>query len=110
MSRVEILLRQQRLLLRSAQLRHALDDQAQALKTPLELADRLRLGVDWLRGNPLVPASALAVLLLLRPARVLRWGGSIWSVWRVVRKLRQWAAELGLVEPMPRGEHHVRSR
>lgn len=110
MSRVETLLRQQRLVLRSAQLRHTMADQAQALKLPLSLADRARGGVDWLRQHPLVPASALALLVLLRPARALRWGGSLWSAWKLYRKLSDWAAMAGLVGSSPRGEHHVRSR
>lgn len=90
MSTDDLLVRQQRLLLRSKQLRRALADQAQVLKGPLALADQARCGLKWLHDNPLWPLGALLVLLLLRPRRMLLWGGRVWWAWSSFKRVRNW--------------------
>jgi hypothetical protein len=96
MGRVDILLRQQRLLARSAELRLALGRQAQVMRAPLALADTARSGFDWLRRNPLVPLAALLVLVLLRPRRAMLWAGYGWGWWKMFRQFQGW---LGLNRP-----------
>jgi YqjK-like protein len=49
--------------------------------------------VHWLRQHPEWPLGALAVLVLLRPARVVRWSVSLlwdWQLWRRARPAVQW--------------------
>lgn len=86
----ELVVRQQRLLLRSAQLRLALATQAQVLKGPLAVADQAHRGLKWLQNNPLWPLGALAVLLVLRPRRIVLWGGRAWWAWSSFKRVRNW--------------------
>jgi hypothetical protein len=82
----ELQLKRERLLVRSAELRWAMGRQAQALATPLAIADQVQAGVGWLRRNPEWPLGALVVLVVLRPQRALRWAGRAWWSWRLWRK------------------------
>lgn len=83
--------RQQLLLVRSSELRGQLARDAQEWQAPLALADRVHAGWRWLCGHPEAPLAAAAVLLVLRPRRVLRWGWRLWSGWRLWQRLqRQW--------------------
>ena len=65
MKHAELVLRQQRLLLRSAELRLTLADQLLVLKSPLTLLDRTRDTLQWLYRRPLWPTAGLLVLLVL---------------------------------------------
>lgn len=82
--------RQQQLLLRSAELRHTLARQAQALQSPLALADQLHTGLHWLRQHPVWPLSALALLAFRRPRHALRWLPRLLGGWQIFRQLRDW--------------------
>jgi hypothetical protein len=89
----ELELERQRLLQRSAQLRVELGAQSGVLNTPLRLIDNARTGVHWLRNHPEWPLGALALLVLLRPGRVLRWSTRLvwgWQLWRRARPAVQW--------------------
>lgn len=94
MNNDELLLRQQRLLVRSAQLRLALADQAQVFKKPLAMADRARSGLQWLYRNPQWPLAALLVLVVLRPGRAILWSGRLWWAWNTFKRARKWMATL----------------
>jgi len=82
--------RQQQLLLRSAELRVTLAHQAQALRSPLALADQLRAGVHWLRQHPVWPLAALALLTLRRPRPLLRWLPRLIGGWQLLLRVRRW--------------------
>lgn len=82
--------RQQRLLLRSQQLRAELGREVQRLQPPLRLADRVQAGWQWLRANPQWPLGAAAVLVVLRPRRAWRWGLRLWWGWRSWQRLQRW--------------------
>lgn len=84
----ELVLRQQRLLVRSAELRIALGDQAQVLNGPLAVVDQARSGLQWLYRNPRWPIGALLALLILRPRRALIWGGRFWWAWKIFKRAR----------------------
>ena len=84
----ELVVRQQRLLLRSAQLRLALAAQVQVLKGPLAVADQARSGLKWLYNNPRWPLGVLLVLLVLRPRRIVLWGGRAWWAWASFKRVR----------------------
>jgi hypothetical protein len=89
----ELELERGRLLARSAQLRAELGAQSTVLRTPLAVVDQVRAGVHWLRRHPEWPLGALAVLVLLRPRRVVRWSARLfwgWRLWRRAQPAVQW--------------------
>lgn len=80
--------RQQQLLIRSAELRITMAHQAQALQTPLALADQVRAGVQWLRQHPVWPIVTLALLALKRPRRILNWSTRLMWGWQLFQRAR----------------------
>ena len=84
----DLTLRQQRLLVRSAELRMTLGQQLQVLQRPLAWADRLHGGLRWLGRNPQWPAGILLGLCALRPERAIQWGKHLWWLWATLRQLR----------------------
>ncbi len=92
MNRDELILRQQRLLVRSAELRLRLADQSQVFKRPLGVVDTANKGLCWLYSHPGWPLAALAAGIVLRPRRALVWGGRLWSAWRMLKRAQDWVA------------------
>jgi len=90
MSRAELQLHQQRLLIRSTELRLQLRSDLQRLQGPAAVADQVRSGLLWLYHNPLWPAAALVLLLVLKPTRTLVWSGRLWWLWKYAPLLRRW--------------------
>jgi hypothetical protein len=90
----DLILRQQRLLRRNAQLRVILANQAQVLTTPLVVADRASAGLQWLSRNPQWPLAALLLLVVLRPRRAMVWAGRAWWGWRTFKRVRTWVYTL----------------
>ncbi|ABD69958.1 hypothetical protein Rfer_2236 [Rhodoferax ferrireducens T118] len=93
MNNDDLVLRQQRLLVRSAQLRLLLADQAQVLQRPLALADQAQSGLQWLYRNPQWPLGALALVVLVRPRRAIVWGGRLWWAWKTFKQTQKWLAK-----------------
>ncbi len=91
MNNNDLFLRQQRLLLRSAQLRLDLAEQTQVLKKPFAWVDRLSSGALWVRRNPQWPVGLLFALSLTRPRMAWRWGSRLWWGWKAYARIRQWA-------------------
>ena len=85
----DIRLRQQRLLIRSTELRLSLHGQLQSLQRPAAWADRLKAGLVWLYHHPQWPVGGVALLLVLKPRRALAWAGRFWWLWKSVRQLRR---------------------
>lgn len=90
MNKDELVVRQQRLLLRSAQLRLSMADQAQVFKKPLAVADQARSCLQWLYRNPQWPLGALLVLAILRPRRTILFGSRLWLAWKTFKRARNW--------------------
>lgn len=90
----ELLLRQQRLVERSAQLRISLADRAQVFRKPLAAIDQARHSLQWLYRHPQWPLGGLVVLFLLRPRRTVLWGGRLWWAWNSVSRARTWLKAL----------------
>ena len=90
MSPNELLLRQQRLLIRSTELRLQLRGQLESLRRPAAVADQVRSSLNWLYQHPQWPAGVLALLLILKPRRALAWTGKLWWLWKSARVLRHW--------------------
>jgi hypothetical protein len=88
MKNTALLIRQQTLLLRSAQLRERLSAEARVLIKPLRVLDQGQRGVQWLASHPLVPASALLVVAVLKPKRTLIWGGRLWQAWKTYQSIK----------------------
>lgn len=99
MNQSDLLLRQQRLQMRSAQLRRTLASQTQVFKTPLAVADQVRAGLQWLQHNPQWPLVTVLVLVALRPRRVVVWGSRLWWTWRTFKKVRNWALSMPSLKP-----------
>lgn len=92
MNNDELALHQQRLLMRSAQLRNAFASQAQDFKAPLALADQIRGAVTWLCRNPYWPLGTLLALSMIRPRRTILWAGRLWWAWKMFKRARNWIA------------------
>lgn len=86
----ELQLRQQRLLIRSTELRLQLRSDFQSLQRPAAWADQIKTRLLWLYQHPQWPAAGLALLLVLKPRRVLAWSGKLWWLWKSARLLRHW--------------------
>jgi hypothetical protein len=90
MNNDDVVLRQQRLLARSAQLRLLLSVQTQALRKPLSWADQAMSSMAWLRHNPQWPLGAVLALAVVRPRGAIRWAGRLWWGWQSFKRVRQW--------------------
>ena len=95
----ELVLRRQRLLLRSAALRGALAEQSVALESPLAAADRVQAGARWLYRQRGWVAGGLVVVLVLRPRRAWRVARFGWWLWRTARRAQPWLVAAGLTAP-----------
>ncbi|WP_296495466.1 YqjK-like family protein [Rhodoferax sp.] len=90
MTSAELLLKQQRLLIRSTELRLQLGADLQRLQRPAAWVDQAKAGLNWLYQNPQWPAGVLALLLILKPGRALAWGGRLFWLWKSLPRLRRW--------------------
>jgi hypothetical protein len=84
----QLLLRRQRLIARSAELRVTFARQAQVLAPPLALADRSLSALNWLRRHPVWPLGLLLLGVVARPRAILRWAGRLWWGWTLLQRLR----------------------
>ena len=86
---VEVLLRRERLVQRSDQLRNTWSQQVQVLQRPLGVADKARSATHWLLQHPEWPLGVAALILVLRPGRALRWAGFAWQGYGVYRRVQR---------------------
>ena len=89
MRHVDLVERQQRLLARSALLRESLARQSSVIQRPLALADRVSEGLQWLYNRPYWPVAAITVLVVIKPSRILTWGGRMWWIWKSFQKAQK---------------------
>jgi len=82
---LELHLRRERALWRSAQLRQDLAQHAQAFAAPLAQADRLGSGLRWLRRHPLLLAAMVAGVVALAPRQALPKAARMGSLWCTLR-------------------------
>ena len=90
---IELHLQRGRLLERISTQRILLAQQVAPLRSTFDLPDRVAMrwqqGQEFVRQHPLVMTLAVASLLLLRPAPLLRWtqrGLVVWKAWRSLRQ------------------------
>ncbi|MDR0479554.1 MAG: YqjK-like family protein [Burkholderiaceae bacterium] len=89
--------RREQLLHRSAQLREQLAQRAQVFRPALRAADKIGVGAQWMRRNPvwgLLGAAALVGVAVTRPGAALRLTMRAWSGWQLLRRVRPVAAGL----------------
>ena len=85
---VQLALRRERLVQRSAQLRRRAAWNLQDLQPALTWVDRLQDAVIWLRGNPFAAAAGTLLLSAWRPRRATSLGMRLWSAWKLVQSVR----------------------
>ncbi len=83
---LELRLRQERAIWRSAQLRGELIVQSEVLVAPFAQADRVKGGLLWLRRHPVYLAALVAVVVAIKPRNALSKLGRAWTVWRTVQR------------------------
>ena len=83
-----LLARRQELMVESAILREHLANHAQGLKRPLRIADSVVEACRWVRLNPLWPAVAVGLFVVLRPRLVVGWGLRALGAWRLWKRIR----------------------
>jgi len=88
----QLALRQQLLLLRSAELRREFIECTAPWQTPLSVADRVHQGWRWLRGHPEAVMAGVVSLAVLRPRRVWRWGARLWWGWQLWQRVQKFQA------------------
>ncbi len=96
MNNDELILRQQHLQIRCAQLRLNLADQVVVLKKPLAVADQARKSAQWLYNNPQWPLGIILLMAALQPRRSIIWTGRLWWTWGVFKRTRAWLDQLPL--------------
>lgn len=79
--------------------REQLVREAWPLQSLAQAADSGAAGLRWLRGHPGTVGAGMALGLILRPRRVLRWARRAYLAWRGYTTLRQRLDALG---PGPR--------
>lgn len=89
-----IRLRQQRLLIRSAELRISLSNDFQRLRRPATWLDQLSAAGQWLTQHPQWVVGTLVAWLVLKPRRIVGLVGRAWWLWSTARRLRRWQALL----------------
>ena len=83
---LELRLRQERAIWRSAQLRRELSVQSEVLVAPFAQADRVKGGLLWLRRHPVYLAVLVAVVVVIKPRNALSKLGRAWTIWRTVER------------------------
>ena len=96
---IDIAVRRGRLIERIAGQRALLGQQLQPIRSALHTTDQgiagVRAGVNFVRQRPGLVAAAVALLVILKPRRVLRWGQRGFVAWRTWRTIRRQLTVLG---------------
>lgn len=90
MNTLELALRKQRLILKSAALRVAIAEDALPLGPLFNGADKIVAAIHWVQSRPQAVLAAVAALAVIRPRLLWRWGRRtvvLWKVWQKVRNL-----------------------
>jgi hypothetical protein len=84
---LELALKKQRLQMQCAAQRRALGEHIEGLSPVFNVADKGVRAAHWLVRRPQWLAAASAVLFVMKPRRVIRWGMRGLSIWRIVRRV-----------------------
>lgn len=97
---IELRERRQLLAARAQLEREQLAVQLAHADAALAWLERARSVLEALRQRPLVLAAATALILVLRPRRVLSLLASGWSLWQLYRRAQDWWERIA--PPVPR--------
>jgi hypothetical protein len=81
----EVLQKRARLLARAETERRTLSEQIAGCARAVSLVERGLQWSAWLRARPYLAIAVIVAIVVLRPVRLLRWGGSLLSLWRLGR-------------------------
>lgn len=87
----DLVVRRERLKMRSEVLRHRLTLRSGGLKPAFRASDRFADGVDWVKHNPAILAVAGAAVVgavLARPRSVARLGTRAFALWQVFQRVQ----------------------
>jgi hypothetical protein len=102
---IELAQKRGRLQERIAQQRSLIAAHMAPVASALATADRTlavgRAGITFVKRNPLQVGVAFAVMAILRPRRMWRWGRRVFVAWGLWRKLRDRLHTVGLVADRP---------
>lgn len=90
MNTLELALKKQRLILKSAALRVSIADNAEPLRPLFAGADKVIAGIHWVQNRPQAVLAAVAAVAIVRPRLLWRWGRRalvLWKAWQKVRNL-----------------------
>lgn len=90
---VELVLRKQRLQLRSAALRGEFAGHAAAFAPLFDAGDRLREGYRWLKRHPQALVAAAVAVAVARPRALFRWGRRSVIAWQAWSRLQGWLGD-----------------
>lgn len=85
---IDIMVKRERLLAQCAAQRDDLALLAQQLHGPLQVADRVITGVNYLRRHPLVAGIAVVLFAVIERRNLLQWVQRGFVVWRTYRLFR----------------------
>ena len=85
---IALIRRRERLLVRAEAQRDELAGIVQQWRAPLAVVDRTMALGQTLKAHPLLLLIPLAVLVVLRPSRLIAWAGRGWMIWRFWRSWR----------------------
>ena len=101
---IELAVRRGRLIERIATQRASLVRCVQPVARVLHVVDRTRGGVrtttNRIKNHPAIVATALALLVILKPSRAWRWGRRSFVAWRAWRALRERFHAFAWLEPL----------
>ena len=98
---IELAIKRGRLIERISNQRQLLARELQPLSDALQTADRatatVRTGTTYVKQHPEIVALGIAVLIVVKPARVWRWSKRGYFAWRAFGTLRRQLTDLGLL-------------
>lgn len=89
---IEIARRKERLIARAEAQRAAISTSFRQLERPISVIDRGLEIVRYLRGHPLLVATAVTIMMAFRRRGLLSLAGRALSAWRLWRSVSAWMA------------------
>jgi len=91
---IEIVRRKERLIARAGAQRAAIGESFRQLRRPIGVVDRGMEAVRFLKAHPLLVASAVALLSVIRRRSLVSLTGSLLTAWRLWPVVSAWSARV----------------
>jgi len=85
---IELIRRRERLLVRAEIQRAEIAGAVRQWREPIAALDRVVEVVHTLKTHPALLVLPLSALLVIKPRRLVSWGGKAWMAWRLWRSWR----------------------